>query len=78
MKKNYREITVNGETYAWSVRNNLDGDGSNFVKIWKLQEKGTNKDLIFDDIYNIRKITPKIIKELIEKNVGDKTKYVEI
>jgi hypothetical protein len=47
MKKRYRIIKVNGVEYAWSVRNDLDGDGNDYIKIWR-RENGKKKELIVD------------------------------
>lgn len=73
MKKRFRSIKINGKSYSWSIRNNLDGDGSNFLKIWETHNEG--KNIKFDDICDFRtedgeiiqNITPRMIKNLIDE-----------
>lgn len=79
MKKRFRNITINGITYTWSIRNDLDGDGGIFLRIWEIENEG--KKLIFDgDIYELKtnkdeiieNVTPKIIKEFINELKRDR------
>lgn len=60
MKKRHRDITVNGKKYAWTVKNDVDGDGGNLVKIFY------NKKIKFERLIpgNIT-LTPKYISKAI-------------
>ena len=62
MKKKFRNINVGEKKYSWRVKNNVDGDGSNLLKIW-LEKKIILKELIIGSIG----ITPGYISEKIEK-----------
>jgi len=73
MKKRYRSIIVDGKSYSWSIRNDLDGDGGNFLKIWETHSKG--KNIKFDDVCDFRtedddiieNVTPRMIKDIIDE-----------
>lgn len=74
MKKKYRTIVVDGNEYAWFVRNNCDGDYNDFLTIWK-RKNGKKKKLLFDDQYqysdeelenNDLSITPAKVSEMIK------------
>lgn len=60
MKKRYRTITVNNIVYAWSVKGNVDGDGSNRVRGWH------NRKQIMEELVT-GEITPSLIEGLIKK-----------
>lgn len=61
MKKKYRNITVDGKEYAWSVsRPNCDGDWNNLLTIW------FNKEILYRDVINGSiKVTPAYVKVFI-------------
>ena len=74
MKKRFRNITVDDQSYSWSIRSDLDGDGGIFLKIWEIHNKG--KVLIFDDdicVFRtdedeiVENVTPKKIKKFINE-----------
>ena len=82
MKKKYRDITVGGQKYAWTVgKPNVDGDGNIALKIWK------NKKVIYDELTKNavtgEPITPKQVSDVIikierfERN-KNKKKFVEV
>lgn len=60
MKKRFRTIKVNNIVYAWSVKGNVDGDGSNRVRVWQ------NRKNIIEGLVT-GKITPSLIEGLIKK-----------
>lgn len=63
MPKRYRNIEVNGILYGWTLKNGGDGDGGNFIQIWR------NKKPIYEENMcgNID-VTHKLISEKI-KNI---------
>jgi hypothetical protein len=77
MKKKFREITVDGKKYGWTLHNDCDGDGGNCIEIW-YNKKIIHKQLISGDI----QITPKIISNIIivfnenQKCLKQYTKYL--
>ncbi len=73
MKKRYRVIEVDGVEYAWCVRNGMDGDGNDFIRIWR-RENGKKKELIVDSQFyytdeehdnNDLTITPAKVEDII-------------
>lgn len=64
MKKKHRDITVEGKKYAWTVKDDVDGDGSNELKIW-FDKKVVYETLIPGHVI----ITPKMIQKKIV-NIG--------
>jgi len=63
MKKKYRNITVESKLYAWNVKSNVDGDGTNLIKIW------FNKKVVYENLIPWKtEITPKLIRNTIIDN----------
>lgn len=63
MKILHRKIVVDNQTYTWGPgRNNLDGDGSNYLKIWK-DRKIIYRELVEGSI----QITPLFVRKIIDK-----------
>lgn len=65
MKKKFRDITVDGQKYAWSISHpNCDGDGGIKFKIWK------DKKVVYEGYeeggYGHPDITPAYISNIIE------------
>lgn len=65
MKKKYREIVVDGITYAWSIKNDCDGDGGNMVTIWE-NKKPIKEILVYDGTIEI---TPSIVEKMIKETI---------
>lgn len=61
MKKKHREITVNGISYAWSVRAVDHEDGSSLVILWKDKKEIGKVSLKEEDI------TPSQIEKIIKE-----------
>jgi hypothetical protein len=59
MKKKFREITVDGEKYGWSIDTHSSSD-CNFINIWHNKKIIYSDDITSDDIF-----TPKRIKDII-------------
>ena len=61
MKKKYRNIVVNGKTYAWNIIPRYNGIS---VRIWE------DKKIIYNEfILGRNTITPKFIAEKIKKHL---------
>ena len=73
MKKKFREIVVDGVTYAWRVNFNCDGDGGTFLTVWLnkrvLIDDKVNLDHTRDEEGNCERITPKLVAELIKTKI---------
>lgn len=65
MKKKHRNIIVNEKEYAWTIKDNVDGDGNNKLKIW------LNKKVIYETyIPGHTAITPSFVeKKIINLNL---------
>ena len=61
MKKKHRDITVDKVQYAWTIKDNVDGDGSNEVSIWK-DKKIIHTQMLKGTI----PITPALVKGIIK------------
>ena len=62
MKKKHRNITVEGMKFAWSIKNDVDGDGGNRLTIFH------KKKLLFDELYGGHiDITPKLVSDVIKE-----------
>ncbi len=62
MKKKYREITVDGQVYAWRTHHgDYDYDG-NFLTIWQNGQK------TYAEFTKVHPITPKYVAEVIKFN----------
>lgn len=71
MKKKFREITVDGNQYAWRVYEYGDGD-SLAIKIW------LDKKVIYDEITNLAEVTPQTIADIIMVDInGYQTESME-
>jgi hypothetical protein len=67
MKKKHRNIIVDGKEFAWTIKDDVDGDGSNDLKIW------FNKKVVYETcIPGHISITPSMIKKKIINNGLDK------
>jgi CO dehydrogenase/acetyl-CoA synthase epsilon subunit len=72
-KKKFRDITVNGNKYAWRVKVD-DPYEYPYLNIWK---QGKIRTLIYCDKTKVT-VTPKVVREIIEKLVaGNKTRQEE-
>ena len=62
MKKKYREITVNGERYAWSSFSVVDECEIPCVRVKIWRDKNT---LIFDEVWEHQSVKPATISDKI-------------
>jgi len=62
MKKKHRNITIKNTEFAWSVKENVDGDGGNRLTIWY-----NNKRIYGDIIGGHIDITPKYISNILNQ-----------
>jgi hypothetical protein len=62
MKKQYRDIIVNGQTYGWNV---TDNDWNNYLKIWIKDSDNKNRILIYEGNCSSDEIKPSHVKEII-------------
>lgn len=66
MKKKFREISVKGVVYGWSIRYNCDGDGGTWLRIWQNKKIISDKEVKynFDGNDNIQ-VTPAVVRKRI-------------
>jgi len=67
MVKKYRNIIVDGIKYAYTIKHGGDGDGGNYLKIWK-----DKKILMGWNINGSIILTPKYVADKIKEKIYDK------